>query len=108
MPVNNGLYMSANATNIKNITSPNIGASWTETETNSRHFPEYICKWIFFKENIWILVKISLNVVPKGSNQQYSSLGSNKGIAPPKRQAIIWTNGGWLTDSYMHHCALMS
>ena len=28
-----------------------------------------------------------------GSNQQYSSSGSDNGLAPLRRQAIIWTNG---------------
>ena len=27
-------------------------------------------------------------------NQQYSSIGSDNGLAQTKRQAIIWTNGG--------------
>ena len=34
--------------------------------------------WIFFQ----------------GSNQQYSSIGSDDGLAPDRRQAIIWTNDG--------------
>ena len=32
---------------------------------NGRHFAD-IFKWIFLNENIWILIKISLNFVPKG------------------------------------------
>ena len=27
-----------------------------------------------------------------GSSQQYSSIGSDNGLAPARRQAIIWTN----------------
>ena len=30
----------------------------------------------------------------QGSNQQYSSTGLDNGLAPTRRQAIIWTNGG--------------
>ena len=30
----------------------------------------------------------------QGSNYQYSSIGSDNGLAPSRRQAIIWTNGG--------------
>ena len=29
-----------------------------------------------------------------GSNEQYSSIGSDYGMAPTMRQAIIWTNDG--------------
>ena len=34
---------------------------------NGRHFADDIFKRIFFNENIWIPIKISLNFVPKGS-----------------------------------------
>ena len=37
------------------------------------------------------------------SNQKYSSIGSNNGLTPTKRQAIIWTNDGYITDPYMRH-----
>ena len=37
-------------------------------------------------------IKISLKFVPKG----------------PRRQAIIWANGGYFTDANMSHSALMS
>ena len=30
----------------------------------------------------------------QGSNQQYSIIGSDNGMAPTRRQAIIWTNDG--------------
>ena len=33
---------------------------------NGRHFADDIFKCIFFKQNIWILMKISLKFVPKG------------------------------------------
>ena len=29
-----------------------------------------------------------------GFNQQYSSIGSDNGLAPARRQAIVWTNVG--------------
>ena len=34
---------------------------------NGRHFADDIFKGIFFNENVWILIKISLKFVPKGS-----------------------------------------
>ena len=33
---------------------------------NGRHFPDDIFKWIFWNENVWILIKISLKFVPQG------------------------------------------
>ena len=37
------------------------------------------------------------------SKYQYSSIGSDNGLAPARRQAIIWTNDAYFTDAYMHH-----
>ena len=42
------------------------------------------------------------------SNWQYSSIVSDNGLAPTRRQAIIWSNGGKFTDAYMRHSASMS
>ena len=38
------------------------------------HFPEDIFKCIFLNENVWIMIKISLNVVPKGPINNISAL----------------------------------
>ena len=43
-------------------------------------------------------------VCSHGSNQQYSSTGSDNGLAPERQQAIIWTNDGLL---YWHVYALL-
>ena len=45
---------------------------------------------------LWIPIKISLKFAPKCpiNNIQYSSIGSDNGLPPVKRQAIIWTNDG--------------
>ena len=43
-----------------------------------------------------------------GSNQQYSSIGSDYGLVPTRRQAIIWTNDGWIFYAYMRQSAPMS
>ena len=49
----------------------------------------------FFYENVWISIKISLKFVPKGPiNNIPSFIGSDNGLAPSKRQAIIWSNDG--------------
>ena len=42
-------------------------------------------------ENVSIAIQISLKFVP---TDQYSSIGSDNGLAPSRRQAIIWTNDG--------------
>ena len=33
---------------------------------NGRHFPDDIFKWIFFNENVWMSIKISLKFVSQG------------------------------------------
>ena len=49
-------------------------------------------KCIFLNENVWIfIVEISLKYVPWG---QIDNIGSDKGLAPSRRQAIIWSNDG--------------
>ena len=53
---------------------------------NGRHFSDDIFKWIFLNENVWISITISLT----------------------RRQAIIWTNDGLITDAYMHHSLRLS
>ena len=36
----------------------------TRPRQDVRHFPDDILKWIFLNENAWILIKISLKLVP--------------------------------------------
>ena len=48
------------------VTSP----QWVNTlrpRQNGRHLPDEFFKYIFFNENVWISIKISLRFVPKGS-----------------------------------------
>ena len=54
-------------------------------------FADDIFKCILLNENFLILDKISLKYVP---NWQYSIIGSNNGLVPSRRQAIIWTSDG--------------
>ena len=37
---------------------------------------------------------------------KYSSIGSDNGLVPTRRQAIIWINDGPITDAYMRPSAL--
>ena len=41
---------------------------------NERHFTDNIFKYIFFNENIWISIKISLKFVPKGPINNFPAL----------------------------------
>ena len=52
--------------------------------------------------------RLFIEFCSQGSNYQYSSIGSDNGLAPARRQAIIWTNDGLFTDAYMRHSASMS
>ena len=52
-----------------------------------RHLPDDIFKCIFVNENVWISINIW-----QACCWQYSSIGSDNGLAPNRRQAIIWTN----------------
>ena len=61
---------------------------------NGRYFADDIFKCIFLNENAWILLKISLKFVPKVRIDTNSSIGSDNGLAPARRQAITWTNDG--------------
>ena len=40
--------------------------------------------------------------------KKYSIIGSDNGLAPCRRQAIIWTNDSLFTDAYMRHSASVS
>ena len=39
--------------------------------------------------------------------QQHSSMESDNGLAPTRRQAIIWPNNYYVTDAYIRHSASM-
>ena len=41
-------------------------------------------------------------------NEQYTTIGSDNGLALNRRQAIIWPDGRLVTDAYMRHSASMS
>ena len=62
----------------------------------------------WMKENTSISINISLKFVPEGRINNILHIGSDNGLAPTRRQAIIWTNDGKFTDAYMRHSASMS
>ena len=76
-----------------------IGAIFINTlrpRQNGRLFPDDILKWIFLNDNVWISIEISLKFVPMGQINNIPALviSSDNGLAPSRRQAIIWTNDG--------------
>ena len=75
---------------LKNTIALINGVNTLRPKQSGGQFPNHI-----FNENIWISIKISLKFVSKcPSNWQYSSIGSDNGLAPARRQAIIWDNDG--------------
>ena len=53
------------------------GSQWTNTlrpRWNEQHFADDIFKRIFFNENVWISIKISLKFVPKGAINKIPAL----------------------------------
>ena len=61
-----------------------------------------IFRCIFMNEVFCILVNISLKFVPKGPIDKKPSIGSDNGVAPARRQAII------LISLLTRHSASMS
>ena len=70
-----------------------------------RHFADDTFKPIFLNDNIRISFKI---FVPKVPINNIPAFGSDKGLVPTRRQAIIWTNDGEIIDAYMRLSASMS
>ena len=48
-----------------------------------------------------------IKVCSEGPIEQYISNGSNNGLAPTRRQAILWTNDGKFIDACMRHSSLV-
>ena len=63
------------------------------------YFTDDICRCIFVNEKFCILIKILLKFVPKGPIDNNLAFGLDNGLAPIRRQGIIWTNA----DAYMWH-----
>ena len=61
------------------------------TGQNGPHLRDDILKCIFVNEKFCILINISLNVVHKVQSNNISAFGSDNGLTPTRRQAIIWT-----------------
>ena len=75
---------------------------------NGRRFAEDMFKCIFMNERFCISIRISLNFVSKAPIDNKSALVQIMGMAPNRRQAIIWTDDDSFTDAYMRYSASMS
>ena len=73
-----------------------------------RNFKDEIFKCIWLNEKYTNFAQNVTEVCSSGTNLPYSSIGSDNVLVPTRRQAIIWTNDGWLTDAYMRHSASIS
>ena len=51
----------------------------------------------------WDFIEVCL----QRSNQQYSSIDSDNGLASTRQQAIIWANVGLIADACMRHSVMM-
>ena len=72
------------------------------------HFADNILKCLFLNENIWILIKISLKFVPKGSVNNIPSLFQLMAWCRPGNKPLSEPMLAWVTDAYMLHSASMS
>ena len=76
---------------------------------NNRHTTDDIFVYIFVNQKFRILIKISLKFVPEDPIDKTPNFGLDNGLAPNRRQAIIWINadpihwlmrhGGWDNDT---------
>ena len=68
---------------------------------NGHHLPDDIFKCIFLKENVWILIKISLNFVPKGPTNNISALVQVMAWRRPLSEPMMVSS---LTHIYASFC----
>ena len=61
---------------------------------NGCHFADNIFKCIFLMKTLILTTILPKRIYSPGSNWQYGSISSDNGLAPNRRQAIIWTNDG--------------
>ena len=72
--------------------SPEQGINSSFPWQNGCHFTDNILKCIFLNEKNCISIWISLKFVSKGPIDDKPALVQINGLAPNRRQAIIWTN----------------
>ena len=70
---------------------------------NGRHFLDTIFKCIFLNENVWILIKVSLNLVPKGPINNIPALVHIMAWSRPGDKPLSKTK---LVSLLMHICII--
>ena len=99
---------------------PNIGRSMTintlRPRRNEQHFADDISKRIFFNENVWISIKLSLKFVPKGPINNIPALvqimawcrSGDKPLSEPMMVSLPthicvtrpqWVKGHWMREN---------
>ena len=71
---------------------------------NGCHFPDDIFKWIFLNENVWILIKISLNFGPKGPINNIPALVQ---IMAWRRPGAKTLSEPMMVSLLMHICVIL-
>ena len=74
---------------------------------NGLHFPDEIFKCIFVNENIWILIKVSLNFVPYGKINNISALVQIMAWRRPSDKPLSEPMMAEFTDACMRHSVSM-
>ena len=77
------------------------------TGQNSRHFANEHFQVHFREWKLWNFKWNFAEICSLESNWQYSSIGSDNGLSPVRRQVIAWTDVVRFTDTYMRHSAPM-
>ena len=73
-----------------------------------RHFPDDIFNCIFFNENVWISIKISLKFVPKGPINNIPALVQIMAWRRPGEKPLSEPMMVYFTEAYLRHSASMS
>ena len=67
---------------------------------NGQYLANGIFKCIFLNAKVWILMKMSQNIIFLRVWFQLVSIGCSNGLVPNRQQAMVWTN---VDDAYMSH-----
>ena len=79
-----------------------------EAETKWPPFSNYIFKYIFFNENVWISIKIPLRFVPKGPINNIPALVQKLAWCQIGDKPLFEPKVAQFNDAYMRHPASMS
>ena len=75
---------------------------------NGRKFPDDIFKCIFFNDNIWISIKISMKCVPNGPINNIPALVQIMAWRRPGDKPLSGPMRARFTEAYMRHYGEMS